>query len=291
VLTALDHVIVAVADLDAATARMGALLGLGPSWRGEHPAAGTNNTLFRLENTTLELLAPAGPGPVGTLLRARLDARGEGLVALAFATPDADACHAAFARAGLDPSPPEAGMGRDAESGAFREWRRVALPTGRTRGAVLFAIEHRSPPELLPPAPPRGEVRAVVSALDHVVVRTEDGDAARALYGDALGIRLALDRRFPDWGVRLLFFRLGGTTVEVAARLDAAAGSDAPDALWGMSYRVADADAAHDRIAAAGFDVSEVRKGRKPGTRVFSVRGDPCGVATLVLEPAPRTGD
>jgi len=34
-----------------------------------------------------------------------------------------------------------------------------------------------------------------------------------------------------------------------------------------------------------GFDVSVVRSGRRPNTRVFSVRGEPCGVATLVLEP------
>jgi hypothetical protein len=35
-----------------------------------------------------------------------------------------------------------------------------------------------------------------------------------------------------------------------------------------------------------GFDVSEVREGRKPETRVFSVRDGTCGVPTLVLQPA-----
>jgi len=36
---------------------------------------------------------------------------------------------------------------------------------------------------------------------------------------------------------------------------------------------------------AAGLDVAEVRLGRKPGTRVFTVRDKTCGVPTLVLEP------
>ena len=48
-LSALDHVVVAVRDLDAATASYERLLGRPPSWRGDHPAHATANTLFRLE--------------------------------------------------------------------------------------------------------------------------------------------------------------------------------------------------------------------------------------------------
>ena len=42
----------------------------------------------------------------------------------------------------------------------------------------------------------------------------------------------------------------------------------AHDNLWGLSWRVADIDATRARLLAAGVDVSEVRAGRKPGTRV-----------------------
>jgi catechol 2,3-dioxygenase-like lactoylglutathione lyase family enzyme len=287
VLDRLDHVVIGVRDLGRGAATASALLGLRPSWRGEHPGAGTANVLFRLENTTVELLAPAGPGPVADALRARLDASGEGLVALAFGTASAEAVRPLLAARGLEPGPVEDGLGRDVESGAFRQWRRVMLPPARTRGLVLFAIEQRSPAELLPVAAPVGDARGAVHALDHVVIQTGDAEAARALLGDALGLRLALDRRFGDWGVRLLFFRTGGVTVEVAARLEGGPAPDAPDRLWGLSWRVADADAARERLDAAGFDVSPVRPGRKPGTRVLTVRGEPCGVATLLLEP-PR---
>ena len=112
--------------------------------------------------------------------------------------------------------------------------------------------------------------------------------STRALYGERLGLRLALDKSFPQWGARLLFFRVGHITVEVAARLDASPDPATPDRAWGISWRVGDADAARARLVEAGFDVSEVRSGRRPNTRVFSVRGDPCGVATLVLEPEPK---
>ena len=58
--------------------------------------------------------------------------------------------------------------------------------------------------------------------------------------------------------------------------------------MWGLSWRVADIDATRARLVAAGIDVSEVRAGRKPGTRVMSVRDGTCGVHTLVLERTAR---
>jgi hypothetical protein len=38
------------------------------------------------------------------------------------------------------------------------------------------------------------------------------------------------------------------------------------------------------RLATAGFDVSEVRDGRKPGSRVFTVRSGVVGAPALVVE-------
>ena len=281
-ITALDHVLIAVADLEEATRLYARLLGRAPSWRGEHPGAGTANSLFRLENNYLELISPAGAGPIGAVLEKWL-ADGEGVFALAFGTDDAEACRARLVGAGLEPAPVQNGMGRDTESGAFREWRNVMLPPAQTRGVPMFAIEHVSHPDLLPLVEPLGEPGAAVAALDHVVLRTADGDACRALLGDQLGLRLALDRRFEKFGFRGLFFRVGGATVEVSAPLDAEAAPAEPDSLWGIAWRVGDVAAARARLDDAGFDVSPVRPGRKPGTEVFTVRGPTAGVPTLVL--------
>ena len=208
-LETLDHVIVAVRDLEAATGRMARLLGRTPSWRGEHPGEGTANTLFRLDNTYLELLAPLGDGAAGRALQAWLSRRGEGIAGVAFGTPDAEACHRQFGEAQLEPGPVSPGMGRDVESGAYREWQRFDIPPQRTRGVFLFAIEHQSPADILPPAGQLAEEAATVSGLDHVVVRTADPEAAIRLYGEGLGLRLALDRSFPKWGRACSFFGWG----------------------------------------------------------------------------------
>ncbi len=281
----IDHAIVAVRDLEAAAATYTQLLGRLPSWRGHHPQLNTANALFRLDNTYIELLAPAGDGPFADLVSARLRADGEGLFALAFGTDDADACAVQLRARGIAATDPVDGQGRDDATKAERRWRTVFLPAADTRGVNLFAIEHVSPPDALPATAPLGNGAAVITGVDHFVVMTADADAARTLYGDQLGLRLALDRSFEARGVRLLFFRLGGVTLECAAQLGAAAAPDVPDRLWGISYRVSDVAAACARLSATGFDVSEVRTGHRPGTRVCTVRRETCGVATLLIGP------
>jgi catechol 2,3-dioxygenase-like lactoylglutathione lyase family enzyme len=286
----LDHAVIAVRDLAAATEGYAALLGRPPSWRGVHPGVGTANALFRLENTYLELLAPEGEGALGRRLADGLAEQGEGLVALAFGTDDAELCVQRLRAAGLSASDPREGEGRDVESGARRRWRNVLLAPDATRGLWLFAIEHLDAADSLALRELAAAPEAAVSALDHVVVASTDLEASRSLYGAGLGLRLALDRSFEARGLRMVFFRVGGVTVEVVGQLKRVPGEPgaAPepstrDRFGGLAWRVPDAQAARERLAAAGFDISEVRPGAKPGTRVCTVRRETWGVPTLLI--------
>ena len=125
--------------------------------------------------------------------------------------------------------------------------------------------------------------------MDHVVVSTGDPERAAALYGARLGLDMALDRSHPDWG-RLMFFRCGDLIVEVTHRpgKPADGGKLHRDKLRGICWRVADIDATHARLMAAGVDVSEIRTGRKPGTRVMTVRNGTCSVPTLLVQPSVK---
>ena len=290
-LETLDHVVVAVGDLDAASRDTEELLGRPASWRGEHPGAGTANVLFRFENTTLELLAQKGEGPVGSAIAAQLASTGEGMAALAFGTPDAAACAAAWRAAGLAPRGPEDGLGRDTESGAIRRWSNVYADLAASRRVLLFAIERRSPVDVVPLCAPRVPVASAPARLDHAVVFSDDVDASRTIYADQLGLRLALDRSFEKRGVRILFFRVGGITIEIAGPLPGKEGAGQADRYGGLAWRVDDPDAARARLVDAGFDVSDVRPGAKPGTRVCTVRGRTCGVPTLLIGPDAAVPD
>ena len=118
-------------------------------------------------------------------------------------------------------------------------------------------------------------------SLDHVVVRTGDPERAVANFAGRLGMDLRLDRRLDEHGFRGLFFRCGDAVVEVVAPTK---GADGPDTFGGLAWRVADLEATHGRLVEAGTEVSEIRSGRKPGTRVATVRDPDIATPTLLLE-------
>ena len=53
----IDHILVAVEELDKAVEDYSLVFGFGPTWQGSHPSLGTKNALFPLENMYLELIS------------------------------------------------------------------------------------------------------------------------------------------------------------------------------------------------------------------------------------------
>jgi len=283
VISGLDHIVVLVEDIGKGQAAYEALLGRAPSWHNS--GDGADRVLFTLDNMTVELMAPSGFSVAADRIRSVIGMSGEGLASICFATPDIGRMHRRLERVALKPEPVAEAGSTDSASGATLHWKRTRASTDFTRGVRMFFLELDGERPHSPTI-----VDAPVTGLDHVVVSTEDSERAAALYGARLGLDMALDRTHQDWG-QLMFFRCGDLIVEVVNR--PAAGGDAAqdklnDKIWGLSWRVADIDAARARLLASGIDVSDVRIGRKPGTRVMSVRSDTCGVQTLFLERTPR---
>lgn len=290
----LDHVVIAVHDLDGATADYEALFGRSPSWRGEHPKYGTRNTLFRIDNTYIELLGlGAGKGDkrwAGELSRF-LEQRGEGIYALALGTGDIRMTVKEMRDNGLEVVDPADGDGIDLLTGARREWRNAMVQPKTTNGARVFFIEHKSKPDALPVAAPVAADGSHVMRMDHAVVLSTDMEASRRVWGDVIGARLALDRTFPERNTRILFFRLGDITVEISGgSQQTQEGEGKPDRYWGITWGVDSIDGACARLAAAGIETSGPRQGIKPGTRVATVKGAQThGVATLLIEHAAES--
>ena len=258
-ITGFDHVVIAVRDIAQGIAAYETLLGATAT--AVQTRDDVASALVVTGNHAVELMAPVGPG--AARLRAALDDGGEGIKSLVFSTSNIEKLHTRCQRVWLEP---EAIIERQ---GA----RSFRANTERTHGARLFFMQRDEP---LSPS-------TAVLGLDHAVVRTPDAERAAALYGARLGLDMRLDREV--MGRRLMFFRCGDAIVEI---IHDAAMTDGRDQLWGLSWRVADADAERDRLSAAGLNVSDVRTGTKPGTRVFTVRDKTCGVPTLMIEQGPK---
>jgi catechol 2,3-dioxygenase-like lactoylglutathione lyase family enzyme len=276
-ITGLDHLVLVCPEIEAGAAVYEKLLGRTADWRAP-VEGGAAAAIFQLGNTALELLAPAGEGSLATRLGALIEANGPGLTTLAFASDAIEADHKAMASRGLEPADVSDGASQHSLTGARRAWRSFRIPDDKAGGLKTFIVQPgEGALEALPAQP------GSANSLDHVVINTAAPDRAIAFYGARLGLRLALDRTNPDWGVRLIFFRTGGLTIEIARRLSEPEDPARPDTFWGLTWAVSDIAAAHARLAGSGFDVSEVRKGRKPGSQVFTVRNGTMNVPTLFI--------
>jgi catechol 2,3-dioxygenase-like lactoylglutathione lyase family enzyme len=231
---------------------------LGRSARDEE-----NGASIRLSNVRLDLVADRSGRP--------------GLTALAFAVADLDGGERLLRRRAMP-------VERLADLGSSTIPLRLLADRQATYG-VPMAFHPRAQVLEAPlsPAEP-GAAETAVAALDHLVIRTPNPERAIALYAGRLGLSLRLDRSHADWGVRLLFFRCGELIIELAHDLKAGLG-EGEDCLWGLSWRVPDLLGAQARLRAARVDVSDVRRGRRPGTLVFTVRSHTAGVATLMIGP------
>jgi len=275
----LDHVVILLDDLAAGIATYRTLFAREPAWRST--ADGAAMAVFTLGNVSVELMAPDGHGSAAERIRAVLPESGASLASIFFRTDDIARMHRRLERVALKPEPVAAVESTDIDTGAVLSWKRTRAATDLTRGVRQFFLELAGERPLSVPA---GE--APFLGLDHIVVATHDPERAAALYGARLGLDLALDRSHPDWG-QLMFFRCGDLIVEVVKRPNDH-GDVHRDVLWGMTWRVADIEAARKRLKAAHVDVSDIRNGRKPGTRVASLRDGTLGIPTLLIERTER---
>jgi hypothetical protein len=121
-----------------------------------------------------------------------------------------------------------------------------------------------------------------LSGLDHAVVASGDGDFTSALLSGRLQLDMRLDLTNENWDARLMFFRCGDLIIEVYQPLSKPLGPER-DRFFGLSWRTDNIEATYSELTERGFDVSEIRTGRRPGTQVCTVRDKTHGVPTLIL--------
>ena len=249
-LLALDHLQIASTDLETDARYYETLLGCAPVWRGSRDG-----------RETLRFAA----GNVDVLLAA--DDSTSGLVGAAFRVDALTRLQRRARNVGLAL---EGGSPHPDGSPSLR-----LCDDSAGRGLTLSFLEREAAPQSRPTG---------VTGLDHIVIASADATATAYLLGSRLGLDLRMDISRADWNARLLFFRCDDLIVEVFQTLDGDVSTNR-DQFYGLSWRVANAEATRERLSAAGFDVSDVRKGRRPGTRVLTVRDHTAGVATLLLQP------
>ena len=274
---ALDHLIIAVKDLDKAEKNYSKIFGLSPVWKGEHADFGTSNCLFNFQNTYFELLSATGDGPGASLVNDHLEKKGEGLMGVVFGTDNINGVATALREKGFSLPTLSDGVGSNFNDKKIRKWKNLFLPPELTRGLFSFVIQHTEGELPIPITYEPSSVRK----LDHLVIQTNDADGLIKIYRDVFNLRLALDKIVERWKVRILFFRLNKTTLEIVEKPD---DQPANDKLWGLTWDIENIEQAHQRLVSEGVDVTSIKKGIKENTLVATIKSHTHNVPTLLIQ-------
>jgi catechol 2,3-dioxygenase-like lactoylglutathione lyase family enzyme len=290
----LDHVLIAVRDLDAATATYESILGAPAAVRSEHPTYGTRNALFVFERGPyLELIATRDDGATGSFrgsLASFLDTRGEGLYGLALSPEDMAAAIERLRALGLRVPDAAHGTGVSAD-GRVREWVNTTLPRDAW-GAFALLITHQGwnwRTDLRPP-PLTGRESTHSRSIHHIVFDADDADALSREWQERFGLVCTETIDHTDFGARVLVHPAGEATVEAVSptRADGAVAARIARNGPGLSqiaFAVSDLDGAVRAVRAAGVPIGDPAAGVLPGSRVARV--DPAaahGAAVQLLQ-------
>jgi catechol 2,3-dioxygenase-like lactoylglutathione lyase family enzyme len=285
VLPVLSHfhsAVVDVRDFEGATSDYARMIGREPAWIETHALRHTRSALFPLSNTILEIRAAEDA----------VEGHSTGLAGLRLGCDEVERFVSQLESRGISSRPGVVEEAAEQGGESARTWVSTVVDAAASRSISVELISDEDGPtpvwtDLVSDRsrPPTIDPQSAIRALDHVVIFSADVEATRDFYGAGLGIRLALDRTFEGRGVRLLFFRIGGMTIEIGSRLGAEAQPDAADRFGGLAWQVPDIDAIESRLKADRFDVSEIRDGNKAGTRVCTVRDPVHDVPTLLIQP------
>mgnify|MGYP005674711625 FL=1 len=276
-ISSLDHLIIAVKDINEAEENYRKIFGIEPVWKGEHKALGTSNVIFNFKNTYCELLSANGDGLGASLVNNAIEENGDGLIGLVFGTNNAEESFSKLKKLGYLITEPSEGEGVDTKTKKIRKWKNLFLPPELSRGIFTFLIEHT---EGALPSLDKYPSDSV-NKLDHVVINTNDADGFIDIYRDTFNIRLALDKVIEHWKSRILFFRFNKTTIEVIERKNE---DTSKDSLWGLAWEVESIEETHKRLIKEGIDISPIKDGLKENTLVATIKSHTHNVPTLLIE-------
>ncbi|WOJ97847.1 glyoxalase [Congregibacter brevis] len=262
---ALDHVTISVADIDKETANYSLLLDAPPVRHGKED--GSMRSVFQTRNVAVHLVASEQP---------------QGLEAMCFEVDSLERLHRRLERVAIPTTDTLVSTAQNSEEPQAL----LVSAQDATRGIQLSFREKMKTGQ--------GNGDDLGGGLDHIVIASQNSQGTAFLLGSQLALDMRMDMSRREWKARLMFFRCGDLIVEVFERLEdqessppaeqARGDESEQDSFYGLTWRVDDADASHKRLTEAGFNVSEVRKGRKPGSRVLTVRDKTAEVATLLIE-------
>lgn len=200
----LDHVLIAVRDLDRTARTFGDSLGFSVTPEGVHPGRGSHNRLVVFGPEYLELISVRDPSQ--DLFRPNivpfLETR-EGLFVFAMGTDDVDGWFLELRQRGLAVNEPLDGARRSGDGAAAYSWRQAEISPVDTPGSQTFLIQHNQTvaERYAEPAEPTKHANGV-TGIHHLALAVHDADASAAQWQQAFGLEVVVAEELRAQGTR-----------------------------------------------------------------------------------------
>jgi catechol 2,3-dioxygenase-like lactoylglutathione lyase family enzyme len=287
----LDHVLIAVRDLEKARRSYANLLSFTVTPAGLHPGRGTHNRLIVFGPEYLELIGVRDPREARRSRpeMLRFLERRQGLYMFALGTGDMEATVAEARRRGGHISDPVDGARAGVVGKGGYTWRSANLDPADTPGSATFIIQHHHTIQQRYAEPANPTVHANgVTGIFSLSLAVRDAPTAAEAWGRILG--LVLDEPVEDEADRLkaVRLRLGNChlefvspTGEGALARHLAANGESP---YLLSLRMADLEICAAQLTARGVSLGRLRQ--SPGGLRRAVSADQTeGVNLELVQP------
>jgi len=217
----LDHVLIAVRDLNRAALTYHDILGFSVTPEGVHPGRGSHNRLVVFGPEYLELIAVRDPsqGLFRPNILPFLESR-EGLFVFAMGTDDMDGRYLDLRRRGVAVNEPVDGTRQAAEGMAAYSWRQVEISPDETPGSQTFFIQqHQSFSERYSSPSELANHINGTTRIHHLALAVRDAEAAAARWQQLFGLDALPAQDLRSQGVRRVRLNLDNCYLDFVSAL------------------------------------------------------------------------
>ena len=271
-LTRVQNIFLATNNVEETSQKFSIFFGRNPNFIGQSRNLGIDIISFELYKTNICLISPKNPGIWFETLNNFLKIKGEGIFGINFSSDDFDVDYNNFVKNDLKLSNKvDSSFERNNENQIRFSFFNILDKTIESLN-ILVSHEMDFQNNI-------ANSNNNLSKVNQLVIQTEAPDPIKEIFERKLGIRLALDKTFKEWAGRMLFFRLGGVTLEVIEGKDIEQNSQ----YFGIGWHAENFNKCYNNLINDSFSLSKIRKGRKEGTVVSTVKEPILNIPTILI--------
>lgn len=271
-LTRVQNIFLATSNIEETSQKFSIFFGRNPNFIGQSRNLGIDIISFGLYKTNICLISPKSPGIWFETLNNFLKIKGEGIFGINFSSDDFDDDYNNFEKNDLKLSNKIESCFEGNNDNQIKFSFFNILDKNIESLNILVSHEMDFQNNI-------ANSNNNVSKVNQLVIQTETPDLIKDIFEGKLGIRLALDKTFKEWAGRMLFFRLGGVTLEVIEGKDIGQNTK----YFGIGWHAENYNKCYNNLINDGFSLSEIRKGRKEGTVVSTIKEPILKIPTILI--------